>query len=268
MRNFIKPHNTWINSCMDSQDLSRFFGIEVELEGWPDEPTSKISRLLNESTDFAWSTTTDNSLRNGGIELYTRYSTSIQSKKKVLDQFADLISEAPYAIASERTSTHIHIDVRDFTFQELLFLVNVYGCCEDTFFLMCNERRRHCIYCRPLKSFGSPSLDLPHTYLQENMRYGAINLSAIQKYGTIEFRMFDATKDIQTLSIWLDMCYNLVNYVAKTPRKKIIEKVKSVKGEVDYRALVRDILKTGTMIDSTYWEVAVTDFIVGTNSLD
>ena len=181
-------------------------GIEHELEGY------------NEDIRVGgWKTEHDPSLRNGGIEFIldgpqggARLATSIENMHNMIDRHPELI-------ANERTSTHIHIDARDMTTRQLLNMIVVYTTFEHAIFAMCEQSRTDNNFCVPSyknggltdrvrRAYLNPDSDSAvHALAHSNYRYAAMNLSALSRFGSIEFRMSGTLTDKDKLFDWINI---------------------------------------------------------------
>ncbi len=107
-------------------------------------------------------------------------------------------------------SLHVHVDVCDLTLEELYRALFVYAMIERPLYRYCGGDRANNNFCVPLhKSIGglkkylraqSPP-DVPI-----GLRYCGLNLAALRKFGSLEFRMHPATKDLSRIIEWINLC--------------------------------------------------------------
>lgn len=164
-------------------------GIEIELEGnangrWP--------------TVEGWELKPDGSLRDGMEYVFD----GPQSGDNALGSINDL-DQAMATFKPEptfRCSTHIHVDVRDLTWEQYERLVLLYMIYEDVLFDHAQAYRRQSNFCIPFmandwlaEKFGREVIgraDVNHKFMgaQHWPKYSALNLQTTSSFGTVEFR--------------------------------------------------------------------------------
>ena len=177
-----------------------FLGIELEMEKV--SPTDMISR--GNLDTFFWQVKGDGSLRNG-CELVFNRPTKGANLIKALDSLTKTVEKlkSDYSIEpvmSERTSMHIHLDVRDMTFEEINELILLYMFFEGVIFEYVGVDRMKNNYCRPLigSSFNTILTDLIRSHSESRSylemvscycdKYSALNIQAVANFGSVEFR--------------------------------------------------------------------------------
>lgn len=175
-----------------------FVGLECEIEAVKN-PTSMAGFHVKE----------DGSLRNNGYE----FITDPVPVKTAIDQFAELHKKLDLGedAFSQRTSTHVHVNVAGLTLQETKNLLLLYALFEECFFLMAKPERRNNIHCTPLSETFVPSsykTDIPNL-VKGWHKYTALNLKRIRDLGTVEFRHLHGTGDVTELKQWLQVLENL-----------------------------------------------------------
>lgn len=178
----------------------------------------------------------DHSLRNSGKEFKTKPSTFDQA----IDAFKLLhsnlsLGKDPF---SERTSIHVHVNVRDLSLKEVRRFILVYALLEPLFFEFVGEKRKGSIYCVPLSYTYLPSLykkSVPELLDKwNNNKYTAFNILPIRNFGTVEFRHLYGTNDQATFYTWLSAIKELYEYVL------------NVQPEID----IVDILSSGEYVSN------------------
>lgn len=210
------------------QDISRankkrgsslLFGIEVEMEFSRGVDSEYISVDHFENKN-------DGSLRRG-VEFVSEKPTDYKKTLNYVNKlYEELSQHSP--IISDRTSTHIHMDVRDFNRYQFAALLLLYHFYETSFLSMCEEKRRNSKYCiRGDVSFDS--LKSKFDVLRDNTtsqlnafrrghdrRYCALNVvDPILRFGSVEFRMFEGNLDIEKFKLWLSIV-NKIGLISKS----------------------------------------------------
>jgi hypothetical protein len=171
----------------------------------------------------------DHSLRNNGWE----YKTKPSDFKTTLELFAYLHKHLKLGnqAFSHRTSTHVHVNVRNMELSTVRQLVLSYALLEPLFFKFVGPEREHNIFCVPL-SFTT----LPNNYKKDIKylhgtwhKYTAFNILPLglgknseQGLGTIEFRHLFGTKDPVIFKDWLSILKELYDWFQKNPDYEII----------------------------------------------
>lgn len=190
---------------------SSLVGIEIELEG--------IGRVRVDSRTFNkyWKTVEDGSLRDGGVEFVLSRPFAGKDLERALYSFDRNIAKGQRGIKiSPRTSVHVHIDVRDLTFVQLTRFISIYAIFEEALFNMVGQERKNNIFStslanaegglRKLGSFGNnPNPAEARHILLHFTKYSACNISAVKKYGSLEFRNHEGTYDIARIAKWINV---------------------------------------------------------------
>lgn len=216
------------------KDRLSFLGIEVE--------TENVLAFLEELSPF-WQMIDDGSLRNRGkefITIPTRANRIEQALTCLFDQ--QLNKDIDF---SDRTSIHVHLNVRTLTAKQLASLVLSYLVFEKVIFNWVGHSREHNIFCNPLITV--PEIDGLMTKLNHIRdgfdwnKYCALNLAPIYNKGTIEFRHLYGTKDIQVLMTWINMILSLKVFALKKDPNEVFKQIKNLNTESQYFVFASEI---------------------------
>lgn len=202
-------------------------GIEIECEG---------TNLQVVQTDF-WDTTHDGSLRgrfpDESSEFVLKGPIAVAKVKSALEALAAAQAKAKLNF-SFRTSVHVHINVQDLTHIQLVNLVYTYLLIEEPLINFCGKERKGNRFCLRLQD-AEGLLEYVAFLIQNDvkdlrvvnenqLRYAALNLGALTKYGSVEFRSMRGTLDVSTISTWVSALIQLRNYAcAAVSPKEIYE---------------------------------------------
>lgn len=180
-------------------------GIELEVEN------------CNVREGFgSWSVHDDPSLRDG-TEFVLRRPCAGNALSNALTQFYGLKMQYN---AGARTSTHIHVNARDLTFDGIRTMLMVMYTIEDAVFSLVGESRKWASYAMPLSEMNPQRLrtlmtadtDKQRTALinavvpaKNQERYYGFNVAALKRHGTVEFRYFPGGPSREELEDWLDL---------------------------------------------------------------
>lgn len=201
-------------------------GVEVELER---------VRLRGDEHMKYWKITRDGSLRDSGIEFVMAFPTCGQT---LLDAFEELKAYlgTQRAVASDRTSTHVHLDFRDSSVEQTFQFCMVYAILEKTLFKYAGGvEREDSIYCIPLyKSYEAMrrisllnekaiALKNPKSisrYVQRDVqwavghaeKYAALNIRPLATFGSIEVRIHKGETDSDKILDWVKLLLTIKKY--------------------------------------------------------
>jgi len=197
----VTPHFTplqqkiWFNTAI---------GVEVEIE--------QVGRMAC----HGWEWKLDGSLRNSGMEFVTEYGCRVWNfPQRIANLHKTLNKHFPHREYTERTSVHVHLDVRRFDELQLANLLILYTLLEDPLFALCPPHRRENIFCVPIReSMGLPIFDI-WKYVDGYQKYTALNLLCLPAFGTVEFRHQHGTDQPNALIPWV-LLLSLIKMVAQT----------------------------------------------------
>lgn len=219
-------------------------GVEIEVEGLKES----IRTNLYKSQPFRyWKCVEDGSLRDGGLEFVFKKAFGGKDIINALSEIdAMVMSKYPLAL-TERTSIHVHVDVRDLDIDELIKYILLYILCENILFKFCGEERQESIFCIPVNKSDKLAtdistiihyirigrIDILPDHISNFGRYSSINLVSLVKYGSLEFRGHQGTSDVGRIKNWINLLLNL--------------KVKSRSLSISWETLPDEVLAKGVM---------------------
>jgi len=194
-------------------DPSMCCGVEVELER---------CRSIH---GYGVETKEDGSLRNGGKE----YCTPPSNGDLLLSSLLWICKNSQDADASHRGSVHVHLNAGEMSPVHLVTLLKVFALVEPIIFSSFCPSRKDNNNCVPYyninikrSTISNILLALKQTYLLNECfdafiwdKYTSLNIAPLLNFGTVEFRMFPATKDYDTLVDYV----NVAQAVAKVAHR-------------------------------------------------
>lgn len=183
-------------------------GIEIECEG-------AHLRVADEDNSKYWKTVNDGSLRgvypDSCAEFVLRRPIKAKDAKAAIQELIAIQTDAKLAF-SFRTSVHVHVNIQELTEVQLLNLVYTYLLLEEPLLNYCGKERKGNRFCLRLSdaegsleyitAWIAKSFDSLRLMAEGTIRYSSINLAAVRKYGSVEFRGMRGTIDIGTLTNW------------------------------------------------------------------
>ena len=201
--------------------------VEAEFEGPPP--------VLN--TKF-WTTKPDGSLRNG-MEYVFNSPVKMKDIPTALDELKKTLSNAR-ARMSVRTSVHMHMNVSNFSLEELSRAMTTYFLYENLLVSSQNHTRQGNLFCLRARD-AEETVDAARELIVNDFRwpsgfgrdyrYSACNLQALARFGSLEFRFLGGTTNTEFMDYWSKVFYNLLHNSAEVPMSKQEELVTA--GEAD-----------------------------------
>ena len=205
-------------------------GVEVELENMPQR----------EHVDLKyWRITGDGSLRDNGVELVMSNPTCGQTLIDAMEEL-DSFLQGFEPVASDRTSTHVHLDFRDSTIDQAFQFCMMYAIFEKTFFKYAGGvEREDSIYCIPLyksyeamtrvarlneraivkkwpKGNGSKLQREVQNAVDEWEKYSAMNIHPLSSFGSIEIRLHKGEVSSEKILQWVKILLTLKKFTDET----------------------------------------------------
>lgn len=204
-------YNHKVSSLFSKQNVYKKgeeVGIEVECEG-RGLPVEMLSH---------WKCTRDGSLRNGGIEYVLRKPYPRDKVETALKYLDRKIKETGARLdMSNRTSVHVHVNCMDLSMKQTISYICMYLLFEELLMQYCGKDRHGNLFC-----LDAQSADYLVGYMREaiqqdtysilgtdELRYASINVTALQKFGSLEFRALRGTADVKTIKTWVDILLRL-----------------------------------------------------------
>lgn len=202
--NMFQNHRSYVKPTIESHPLmltNEMLGVEIELEN---VTTSFQSRL--------WNQISDGSLRNNGREYVFRQPLGGADAFRALTEIGKHFHEIQ-PDPSWRCSTHVHLDVRDLTVEQLKKLLLVYVIYEEVLFKASGYNRYRNNF-GPAYGFAQQQITIlskhwnkegrafVNNVLSEWSKYTSLNLLPIGRFGSVEFRIsnpFTSTSDLLRL---------------------------------------------------------------------
>ena len=231
-----------------------YVGIEFEMERWSQVASTAIKKCLDYGTLVP-----DGSLRNNGYEFVTKplkANAALALADELYRSLPDYIEFSP------RTSTHVHVNVQDFTWQQIQSIVSVYLVVEKLLYYWVGGRRDKSIFCVPLNecnlmaNFGNDNYN-PVSFW---MKYSGLNLKPVANYGTIEFRHLGGTNDIKQLHAWLYYILSIVKWATSHTTKQVSQTLFNLNSNSAYSAFLWELFDGNAsyaLMRMPNWEKAI-----------
>lgn len=187
-------------------------GLEIECEG---------ERLV-EVKDAFWRSEPDGSLRGHYPEASCEYilKKPVPSDKveACLKQLNKHLEESKLNF-SFRTSVHVHVNVQQLNVDQVMNMIYTYLLIEEPLVTFCGKVRKGNQFALRLSDAEGLLEGLSEIFTTgqfywgvDQYRYAGLNIEALTKYGSLEFRSMRGTLDVETLTTWTHTLINLREY--------------------------------------------------------
>lgn len=185
-------------------------GVEIEIE-------KALTALLKTKPKY-WHIKEDGSLREGGAELvFARPMQGEEAINALKEAFEVLLNKKMQI--SPRTGIHVHVDAQDMGMRELRLLCVLYALTEEPLFEWVGNHRHTNQFCLPWYEAEGDIEIIANMVTQNKLgikkqaagihRYAALNLNAINKFGSVEFRHLQTTLDLPRVLTWVNLLMSL-----------------------------------------------------------
>lgn len=198
------------------KSADKLFGIEIEAEG---------NNLIRYDDDLprGWKVVGDGSLRNG-YEYILKQPVSFAT---VLNRLKDLNTafnnHGTQIYTSDRAAIHVHINVCDLTPTELIRFLCLYYIIEEVFVDTMGENRKGNHFAFRLCDAEYPLYLLTQSVSRsrigllnnDDIRYSALNLISLFKFGSLEFRAIQTKSNFSKDIIKVCKLLKHIKYLSK-----------------------------------------------------
>lgn len=207
-------------------------GIEIEVEG---RRLPNVGISVQDCPSFSkykniWAYHHDGSLRGEeNAEYVLIRPIEFDRVPEALGVLWSMFDEAKSVIDdSNRTSVHVHLNCQKFHTNRLTSLMALYIIFEEILTAWCGDHRVGNLFC--LRAKDAPGMlhqikSLINLDFQggigENLHYSGMNVHALNKYGSLEFRSMRGTQDPDTIIQWCKVLRRLYDLSAdfRDPRE-------------------------------------------------
>lgn len=216
------------------------YGIEIETETKDEDiyPKNFIKHEIDLATHKKymsfpslkdWTGHYDNSLRNYGVEFVLSQPLIYEEAVAALDDFGKATKGIKFIEDAPSTSVHIHWNVFNESFLTMANFFALYALYENLLTAYCGPTRRSNLFALPIRvaeriadnisdllkglSNGNPAA---MNYRDNDAKYGALNLSAIARLGSLELRSMRGLTKADDMKEWLGIVNHLIEYARST----------------------------------------------------
>lgn len=197
-------------------------GVEIEWEFGP--PAELMAARMGDILATSWQRTMDGSLRNG-IELKSQplvnWDRPVNRLRECVARYGNDI------VLSHRCSVHVHLNFRTRSLNDCLAFLALYGVLEPLLddFTGNRSNNPYCVgitdgffdYSNMVQNIKTDIQNHSADELRRmagnaeraNLKYSAVNFMPLIRFGTIEVRTLEGTKDIDRIEKWMQILTQL-----------------------------------------------------------
>jgi hypothetical protein len=192
-------------------------GVEVEMEGNFGE--------LRGPPKFPWRWEVDGSLRGENLEFILRSPRSVLEAQSAVDKLYKMLEAKDHVKIrpSRRCGVHIHINCQSMTEWQVFHMMLLYLTFEELLVAWAGPDRAGNLFC--LRASDAEDLVLKmaecrmHGSLKymanDGYRYASVNVAALAKFGSLEFRALATPSKPGRIKTWIRMLHRLKTHALK-----------------------------------------------------
>lgn len=201
------------------------YGIEIENE---------FQDAIEHPRINGWEEKREGSLRGYGFEYAMKPPRDYVKLRPTLDRLFKRLSEeetGSVMLDSPRCSTHVHLDVSQYSYWDMVNFALVYWIVEEFLVPFAGEHRRGNHFCLSLPQTGYvPDLlaaeiiantKLKSPIFTEDNRYSSLNFASVCQFGSLEFRLMRGVSETKDVMTWVDALTAIRTFALKfkTPKE-------------------------------------------------
>lgn len=191
-------------------------GVEIETEtsGGYEYPKLKY-----------WKCDRDRSLRNFGVEYILRSPMTLVELENAFKEFEPLPKEYKFHDTPVSAGVHVHLNMLNETFLTLANLLTTYSITENLLIKYSGPDRLSNLFCLPMcdaEGVVQNNMELikniGRNYYarigqnEDSVKYGALNCAPLTKLGSVEFRSFRGTTNVNEIRKWVHLLMDMKNF--------------------------------------------------------
>lgn len=223
---------------------TQLLGLELEFEG-----RSIANNVAPGALGGAWRVMADGSLRGEAFEVVSTGPYSLKDSLVNLTELYSVILRGKAVINdSMRAGVHVHVNCQDLTLRQLFTFMAAYYCLEDLLVEDLGEERAGNLFCLRLSDAEDISFGVQnclnrrtlstHYFTSEGLRYAAMNLVSLSKFGTLEFRALRTPLTPEPVARWISLLEELFTNSKKIENPRTLITSMSANGEKEVVGLL------------------------------
>lgn len=187
-------------------------GVEVEMEG-------RLNFLNNpQPAALNWDCKDDGSLRGQSCEWVLREPQPLDKALAEVNTLYKHMKKLKSVLnPSRRCGVHVHVNCQELTEQQVYVYIALYMTFENLLARWCGEDREGNLFCLRSEDAEELVFALCHArkrgrlshIMTDEYRYAGLNVTAIRKFGSLEFRTLGTPRHPKKIRSWIKMLYRM-----------------------------------------------------------
>ncbi len=230
MEEYEKQHSELV--CIPGFEMNRPYagsvvsgdvGLELEIEGVSLPSQGALERISGKRSGTRWETKTDGSLRGEALEYVLSGPCFIDEVEPLITGLYDKFKDTGTRLAlTNRCSTHVHVNMTGKKVNEITSAIALWSAFEEPLTLWAGEERVNNHFCLTGKDSNQGTIHAWRGFLRtggtrfrDNLKYSALNILTLQRFGSLEYRVMNASEDPSRLIDWTKFVFTLTRYAGE-----------------------------------------------------
>ena len=195
-------------------------GLELEIEGRGLPTEGALEKIKGVKSNARWATKTDGSLRGESIEYVLNAPCMIDEVEPLVVGLYDKFSSSKTELLlTNRCSTHVHVNMTGKKINEITSAIALWTAFEEPLTLWAGEERVNNHFCLSAKDSNQGTVQAWRGFLRsgrarwgDNLKYSALNILTLNRFGSLEYRVMNASEDPRRIIDWTKFVFTLTRY--------------------------------------------------------
>lgn len=216
-------------TCIPNFEMNRPFipgivpgqvGLELEIEGNNLPSQGQVEKVRGKTSGAVWHTKTDGSLRGEALEYVLSSPCNVDEVDSMIDGLYDLFGKVGTELRlTNRCSTHVHVNMTGKKVNEITSAIALWTAFEEPLTLWAGEERVNNHFCLTAKDVNQGTVGAWRSFLRtgstrwtEHLKYSALNILTLNRFGSLEYRVMNASEDPQRLIDWTKFVFHMTSF--------------------------------------------------------
>lgn len=197
-------------------------GLEFEIEGENLPSSGKLARVVGKTTGSQWTSKSDGSLRGESLEYVLSRPCNIDEVATMVEGlYKAFVDNGTELKLSNRCSTHVHVNMAGAKVNDITSAIALWTAFEEPLTLWAGEERVNNHFCLGAKDCNAGTVSAWRSFLRsgrrdfnDNLKYSALNILTLYRFGSLEYRAMNGTEDAQRAIDWTKFVHSLTRYAS------------------------------------------------------
>lgn len=195
-------------------------GLELEIEGMDLPSQGSLEKIVGVTSKAQWLTKTDGSLRGEALEYVLSTPCMADEVDPLVNSlYAKFKTLGTRLQLTNRCSTHVHVNMTGKKVNEITSAIALWTAFEEPLTLWAGEERVNNHFCLTAKDSNNGTIQAWRGFLRsgnrgfrDNLKYSALNLLTLHRFGSLEYRVMNASEDPQRIIDWTKFVFTMTRY--------------------------------------------------------